>query len=58
VNFPNENIKFIRNVYEFNLSLKEYFIENLSFNVVCEKAYCPSCNPYLQMRIWSFISTH
>ena len=51
VNFPDENIKFIRNVYEFNLSLKGHFIENLSLNVVCEKAYCPSCNPYLQIRI-------
>jgi hypothetical protein len=55
VNFPNENIKFIRNVYEFNLSLKEHFIENLSLNVVpyVKKliVQCPSCNPYLQIRI-------
>jgi hypothetical protein len=51
VNFQNENIKFIRNIHEFNLSLKEHFIDKLSLNIVCEKAYCPSCNPYLQTRI-------
>jgi hypothetical protein len=39
VNFPTENIKFICNVHEFNLSLKEHFIDNPSLNVVCEKAF-------------------
>jgi hypothetical protein len=37
-----------RNVYEFNLTLKEHFINKLSLNVVCEKAYCLSRNPFLQ----------
>jgi hypothetical protein len=51
VNFQNENIKFIRNVLEFNLSLKNHLIDNLSSTVVCVKAYCPSCNHLLLNRI-------
>ncbi len=49
-NFPDENIKFIRNVNEFNKSLKEYFLAKLSLTVVCTKAYCPSCNIFLRNR--------
>jgi L-cysteine desulfidase len=49
-NFPDENIKFIRNVNEFNKSLKDYFQAKLSLTVVCTKAYCPSCNIFLRNR--------
>jgi hypothetical protein len=51
LNLQSDSIKIIRNVYEFNLKLKEHFINALSLNVVCEKAYCPSCNPFLHNRI-------
>jgi hypothetical protein len=38
---------------EFNLSLKTHFLNKLSYTVACTKAYCPSCNTILQLRIWS-----
>ncbi len=37
LNLQSDSIKIIRNVYEFNLKLKEQFIDALYLNVVCEK---------------------
>jgi len=34
-NFPDENIKFIRNKMEFNEKLKTYFLKQLSYKVTC-----------------------
>jgi hypothetical protein len=51
VNLSDENIKFTRNIVEFNLSLKTHFFNKLSPTVACTKAFCPSCNPILQIRI-------
>ncbi len=52
--FPkNESISAIWIIYELNFSLKEYFVDQLSLIVVCEKADCSSSNPFLQNRIWS-----
>ncbi len=51
INLPDENIKFTRNIVEFNLSLKTHLLNKLSSTVACTKAYCPSCNPILQIRI-------
>jgi len=50
-NFTDESIKIIRNTSEFNSKLKEQFLEKLSSTVICTRAYCPSCNPFLQLRI-------
>ena len=43
-NFPNEQIKFIRNKADFNFKLKEYFLNNLSNTPSCDRLFCPSCN--------------
>ena len=50
-NFTDESIKIIRNTSEFNAKLEEQFLEKLSSTVICTRAYCPSCNPFLQLRI-------
>jgi NMD protein affecting ribosome stability and mRNA decay len=43
----DHSITIIRNRAEFNAKLKEYFLSQLSFTVNCTKAYCPSCNRFL-----------
>jgi hypothetical protein len=43
-NFPDENIKFIRNKMEFNEKLKTYFLKQLSYKVTCTRLFCPSCS--------------
>ncbi len=43
-NFPDENIKFMRNKMEFNEKLKTYFLKQLSYKVTCTRLYCPSCS--------------
>lgn len=42
--FPDENIKFIRKKSEFDQKLKQYFIDDLSVNVTCNRLYCPACS--------------
>ena len=42
--FPDENIKFIRNKLEFNTSLKRYFIDKLRQNITCNRLLCPDCH--------------
>ena len=42
--FPDENIKFVRNIPEFNFKLKSYFLSNLQSAVTCTRLFCPSCN--------------
>jgi hypothetical protein len=41
--FPDENIKFIRNKSEFNLSLKNFYLNQLNSNIVCNRLFCPAC---------------
>lgn len=43
-NFPNENIKIIRNCAEFNSKLKLYFLNELSSTPVCNRLLCPVCH--------------
>jgi hypothetical protein len=43
----DHSLNSIRNRDEFNVKLKEYLLAKLSFNVNCTKAYCPSCNRFL-----------
>jgi hypothetical protein len=43
-NFPDENIKFIRNKIEFNEKLKTYLLKQLSYVITCTRLYCPSCS--------------
>ena len=43
----DHSITIIRNRDEFNVKLKEYFLAKLSFTVTCTKAFCPSCNRFL-----------
>ena len=42
--FPDEQIKFIRNVPEFNLSLKKHFLQLLSSIPNCNRLLCPHCH--------------
>ncbi len=58
VSLSDENIKFTCNIVEFNLSLKTHFLNKLSTTVAFTKAYCPSCNPIRQSRIWSSFKSH
>ena len=41
--FPDEQIKFIRNKPEFNHKLKEHFLSKLSYTVNCNRLICPAC---------------
>jgi DNA primase large subunit len=43
-NFPDENIKFLRNKDEFNKKLKTYLLKKLSYVINCTRLYCPSCS--------------
>ena len=42
--FPDERIKFIRNVPEFNMELKNYYLNQLSSNPTCNRLLCPHCH--------------
>ena len=42
--FQVHEIKIIRNKNEFNLKLKKYFIDKLSFSTTCHRLLCPSCH--------------
>ena len=41
--FPDEQLKFVRKSYEFDLKLKIYFLNDLSANIVCNRLLCPAC---------------
>ncbi len=42
-NFHEFNIKIQRDKIVFNTMLKQYFLEKLSSNFVCNRLFCPSC---------------
>jgi hypothetical protein len=42
--FPDENIKIMRNKLEFNAALKTHLIDKLSHNINCARLFCPSCS--------------
>ena len=42
--FPDEQIKFIRNKPEFNYKLKKYFIDKLNPLIRCGRLLCPDCH--------------
>ena len=41
--FPDQQIKIIRKTSEFDLKLKQYFIDDLSGTVDCGRLLCPAC---------------
>ena len=41
--FPDEQIKFVRNKNSFDQQLKNYFINDLSATVTCNRLFCPAC---------------
>ena len=41
--FPDEQIKFIRNIIEFDSKLKNFFLNDLSDTIICNRAFCPTC---------------
>jgi hypothetical protein len=43
-NFENELIKSTKNKSEFNLNLKNHFLNNLSDTVICNRLLCPTCH--------------
>jgi len=43
-NFPDERIKFIRNVVEFNNELKLYYLNRLNSSPICNRLLCPHCH--------------
>ena len=42
-NFPDEQIKFIRNKIEFDSKLKQFFLDDLSDSIICNRLLCPAC---------------
>ncbi len=42
--FPDQQIKFIRNKVEFDQKLKSHFLNLLSGNVICNRLFCYSCS--------------
>jgi hypothetical protein len=42
--FPDERIKFIRNVVEFNFELKMYYLNLLFTKPNCTRLLCPHCH--------------
>ena len=48
-NFPDEQIKFTRNVIEFNNLLKQHYLKKLSFTPNCTRLFFPHCMPPLYM---------
>jgi hypothetical protein len=47
--FPDEQIKFTRNVIEFNALLKQHYLRKLSFKPNCNRLFCPQCMPPLNL---------
>ena len=47
--FPDEQIKIIRKIPEFDRKLKHYFINDLLSTVDCSQLLCPAC---MARRIW------
>ncbi len=47
--FPDEQIKFTRNVIEFNTLLKQHYLRQLSFKPNCNSLFCPQCMPPLSL---------
>ncbi|MFN9979891.1 MAG: RNA-directed DNA polymerase, partial [bacterium] len=45
--FPDEQIKFTRNVPEFNKLLKQHYLRKLSSIPRCTRLFCPQCMPPL-----------
>ena len=43
----DHSITIVQNFAEFNAKLKEYLLGKLSYTVNCTKAFCPSCNHFL-----------
>jgi hypothetical protein len=41
--FPDEQIKFTRNVHEFNKLLKQHYLRKLSSTPRCTRLFCPHC---------------
>ena len=41
--FPDEQIKFVRNKNSFDQQLKNYFINDLSETVTCNRLFCLAC---------------
>jgi hypothetical protein len=42
--FPDPQIKFIHDRFEFNLKLKNHFLNQLSDVPVCNRLFCPVCH--------------
>ena len=42
-NFPSEQLKIIRKTTEFDAKLKNYFLNDLSSVVACNRLLCPAC---------------
>jgi len=38
------NLQIIRNVKEFKVKLKEYFMDQIPVNFICTRIFCPACN--------------
>jgi hypothetical protein len=47
ISLQDHNLTILRSRDEFNTKLKEYLLSQLSPVVNCTKAYCPSCNRFL-----------
>ncbi len=43
-NFPDQNIKFIQDRFEFNSKLKDHFLNKLSITPTCNRLLCPTCH--------------
>jgi hypothetical protein len=43
-NFPDGEIKFLRNKIEFNSKLKSFYLNKLSYNITCNRLLCPDCH--------------
>ena len=41
--FPNQQIKIIRKPSEFDAKLKDFFLDDLASNIVCNRLFCPAC---------------
>jgi len=46
-NFPNGEIKFIRNKLDFNAKLKLFFLNSLSASISCNRLTCQACHPFI-----------
>ncbi len=43
--FPNEDVKFLKNKQTFNEELKKHFLSQLNANYRCVRLFCPHCHP-------------